>query len=95
MSCAALVPAAVGGHQLRGALFRLILTCSAAPAPQVRAKTFYAGVAGVDVTAVDVPVVGGHAGVTILPLFSQVSPAPHPHPPEQQVRTGILPDRPP
>lgn len=43
----------------------------------VRAKTFYAGVAGVDVTAVDVPVVGGHAGVTILPLFSQAVPAPN------------------
>ena len=27
---------------------------------------------GADVTSVDVPVVGGHAGVTILPLFSQV-----------------------
>ncbi len=38
----------------------------------VRAKTFYAEKAGVDVDKVDVPVVGGHAGVTILPLFSQV-----------------------
>lgn len=25
---------------------------------------------------VDVPVVGGHAGITILPLFSQATPAP-------------------
>ena len=40
--------------------------------PQVRAKTFYAEKAGLDVSKVDVPVVGGHAGVTILPLFSQV-----------------------
>ncbi|XP_010527511.1 PREDICTED: malate dehydrogenase 1, mitochondrial-like, partial [Tarenaya hassleriana] len=39
----------------------------------VRAKTFYAGKAKVPVAEVNVPVVGGHAGVTILPLFSQVS----------------------
>ncbi|VAH62115.1 unnamed protein product [Triticum turgidum subsp. durum] len=38
----------------------------------VRARTFYAGKANVDVNTVDVPVVGGHAGITILPLFSQV-----------------------
>jgi len=42
----------------------------------VRAKTFYADKAGVDVERVDVPVVGGHAGVTILPLFSQAVPSP-------------------
>lgn len=40
---------------------------------QVRAKTFYAEKLGLDVSTVDVPVVGGHAGITILPLFSQVS----------------------
>jgi malate/lactate dehydrogenase len=40
----------------------------------VRAKTFYAAKAGLDVSEVDVPVVGGHAGVTILPLFSQATP---------------------
>ncbi|XP_050370114.1 malate dehydrogenase, mitochondrial [Argentina anserina] len=40
----------------------------------VRAKTFYAGKAGVPVAEVNVPVVGGHAGVTILPLFSQATP---------------------
>jgi hypothetical protein len=40
--------------------------------PQVRAKTFYAEKLGLDVGSVDVPVVGGHAGITILPLFSQV-----------------------
>jgi malate/lactate dehydrogenase len=39
----------------------------------VRAKTFYAAKANLDVADVDVPVVGGHAGVTILPLFSQVT----------------------
>lgn len=41
----------------------------------VRAKTFYAGKANVNVADVNVPVVGGHAGVTILPLFSQATPS--------------------
>ncbi|CAL9755333.1 unnamed protein product [Musa acuminata subsp. burmannicoides] len=41
----------------------------------VRAKTFYAGKAKVPVAGVNVPVVGGHAGITILPLFSQATPA--------------------
>ncbi|EEF39846.1 malate dehydrogenase, putative [Ricinus communis] len=40
----------------------------------VRAKTFYGGKAKVAVAEVDVPVVGGHAGITILPLFSQATP---------------------
>ncbi|XP_073159371.1 malate dehydrogenase, mitochondrial [Henckelia pumila] len=40
----------------------------------VRAKTFYAGKANANVAGVNVPVVGGHAGVTILPLFSQATP---------------------
>lgn len=40
----------------------------------VRAKTFYAEKKGLDVAKVDVPVVGGHAGITILPLFSQAVP---------------------
>ncbi|KAF4363751.1 hypothetical protein CsatB_000169 [Cannabis sativa] len=40
----------------------------------VRARTFYAGKANVPVAGVNVPVVGGHAGVTILPLFSQATP---------------------
>ncbi|KAI5331301.1 hypothetical protein L3X38_021427 [Prunus dulcis] len=39
----------------------------------VRAKTFYAGKANAEASEVDVPVVGGHAGTTILPLFSQVT----------------------
>lgn len=39
----------------------------------VRAKTFLAAKTGKDVADVDVPVVGGHAGVTILPLFSQAT----------------------
>eukprot|EP00262_Sarcandra_glabra_P004396 TRINITY_DN1537_c0_g1_i1.p1 TRINITY_DN1537_c0_g1~~TRINITY_DN1537_c0_g1_i1.p1 ORF type:complete len:273 (-),score=38.91 TRINITY_DN1537_c0_g1_i1:74-892(-) len=40
----------------------------------VRANTFVAEVLGIDPQEVDVPVVGGHAGVTILPLLSQVKP---------------------
>jgi len=40
----------------------------------VRAKTFYAGKAQANVADVNVPVIGGHAGITILPLFSQATP---------------------
>ncbi|MQL96180.1 hypothetical protein Taro_028850 [Colocasia esculenta] len=40
----------------------------------LRAKTFYAGKAGLPAADVNVPVVGGHAGITILPLFSQATP---------------------
>ncbi|KAF8017507.1 hypothetical protein BT93_H2627 [Corymbia citriodora subsp. variegata] len=40
----------------------------------VRANTFVAEVLGLDPREVDFPVVGGHAGVTILPLLSQVKP---------------------
>ncbi|XP_042478576.1 malate dehydrogenase, glyoxysomal-like [Macadamia integrifolia] len=40
----------------------------------VRANTFVAEVLGINPRDVDVPVVGGHAGVTILPLLSQVKP---------------------
>jgi len=38
----------------------------------VRANKFVHELTGVPVEEIDVPVVGGHAGVTILPLFSQV-----------------------
>lgn len=38
----------------------------------VRANTFVAEAKGLAVQDVDVPVVGGHAGVTILPILSQV-----------------------
>ena len=49
--------------------------CSCWPAcQQVRARTFYAEKTGTNVADVDVPVVGGHAGITILPLFSQATP---------------------
>jgi malate dehydrogenase len=40
-----------------------------------RARTFVAEKKGLDVTKVDVPVIGGHAGGTILPLLSQTKPA--------------------
>jgi malate/lactate dehydrogenase len=39
----------------------------------VRARTFYSVLKGLPVREVNVPVVGGHAGITILPLFSQVT----------------------
>jgi len=37
-----------------------------------RANTFVAEAKGLDVNTVDVPVIGGHAGTTILPLLSKV-----------------------
>ena len=37
----------------------------------VRSNTFVAEAKGLDVNDVDIPVVGGHAGITILPLLSQ------------------------
>ncbi len=38
----------------------------------VRANTFVSEARGLDMKDVDVPVIGGHAGATILPLLSQV-----------------------
>ena len=38
----------------------------------LRANTFVAEAIGMAPEAVSVPVIGGHAGVTILPLLSQV-----------------------
>lgn len=40
----------------------------------VRANTFVAEAKGLDLKDVDVPVIGGHAGATILPLLSQATP---------------------
>lgn len=40
----------------------------------INAALLKAEVLGLDPREVDVPVVGGHAGVTILPLLSQVNP---------------------
>jgi len=37
----------------------------------VRANKFVAEITGADPEEVDVPVIGGHAGVTIMPVFSQ------------------------
>lgn len=40
----------------------------------VRANTFIGGLKGLDPTTVNCPVVGGHAGITIIPLISQCQP---------------------
>jgi len=40
----------------------------------VRANTFIAEARGLDVSKVSVPVIGGHSGVTIIPLISQTTP---------------------
>lgn len=41
----------------------------------VRANTFVGELKGLDPTTVNVPVIGGHAGITIIPLISQATPA--------------------
>ncbi len=41
----------------------------------VRANKFVADLKGLKAEEVNVPVIGGHAGITILPLLSQVSPS--------------------
>ncbi len=41
----------------------------------IRSETFVAELKGLDVDQVQVPVIGGHSGVTILPLLSQVEKA--------------------
>jgi len=40
----------------------------------VRSNAFVAEAQGLDVNTVSVPVIGGHAGITIIPLISQCSP---------------------
>jgi len=40
----------------------------------VRANTFIGELKGVDPKDVNVPVIGGHAGITIIPILSQVTP---------------------
>merc|ERR1719359_1383625 len=40
-----------------------------------RARTFVANAKGLDVNKTKVPVVGGHAGTTIVPLLSQTEPS--------------------
>merc|ERR1719215_1994204 len=46
--------------------------CGVTSLDVVRANKFVHEITGVPVECIDVPVVGGHAGKTILPLFSQV-----------------------
>merc|ERR1712110_473757 len=41
----------------------------------VRANTFIAELKGLDPQDVNCPVIGGHAGITILPVISQCTPA--------------------
>ena len=41
----------------------------------VRANTFVSQAKGTDLAATAVPVIGGHAGITILPLLSQAEPS--------------------
>lgn len=41
----------------------------------VRANAFVAELKGLDVATVNIPVVGGHAGITIVPLLSQATPS--------------------
>merc|ERR1712121_343113 len=41
----------------------------------VRANSFVAELKGLDPATVNVPVIGGHAGITIIPLISQATPA--------------------
>ncbi|KAK3282461.1 hypothetical protein CYMTET_9805 [Cymbomonas tetramitiformis] len=41
----------------------------------LRARTFVAEAIGVPPGSVDLPVIGGHAGITILPLLSQATPS--------------------
>jgi len=41
----------------------------------VRANTFVGELKSLDPTTVNIPVIGGHAGITIIPLISQASPS--------------------
>lgn len=41
----------------------------------VRSNTFVAEMKGLDVSATNVPVIGGHSGITIIPLLSQTAPS--------------------
>ena len=52
----------------------------------VRAHTFVAEAAGVDVNSLNIPVIGGHAGASILPLLSQSTPSVKDKLSQEQVR---------
>lgn len=41
----------------------------------VRSNTFVAEAKGLDVSKVNVPVIGGHSGITIIPVISQATPS--------------------
>jgi malate dehydrogenase len=53
----------------------------------VRANTFMAEAMGQDPADVNVPVIGGHSGITIIPLTSQCQPEVHLSPPELIIMT--------
>merc|ERR1719146_615017 len=79
------VPAMAEYYKSKGLDVRKI--CGVTTLDVVRANKFVSEVTGADVTKVDVPVIGGHAGVTILPLFSQMTGTP-PLPAEQKKTVG-------
>merc|ERR1719382_1603164 len=49
--------------------------CGDSPRALVRSNEFIGALKGLDPASVNCPVVGGHAGATIMPLLSQCSPA--------------------
>ena len=51
----------------------------------VRAQTFLAEATGLDVSTLKIPVVGGHAGASILPLLSQSTPPVKEHLTDEQI----------
>jgi len=51
----------------------------------VRAQTFLADATGLDVASLKIPVIGGHAGASILPVLSQSTPPVKPHLSEEQI----------
>mmetsp|Transcript_28016 Transcript_28016/g.67291 ORF Transcript_28016/g.67291 Transcript_28016/m.67291 type:complete len:347 (+) Transcript_28016:55-1095(+) len=67
-----IVPAMCEFYKKKGLLPRRIVGITTLDV--VRANKFVAERTGTHVADVDVPVIGGHAGITILPLFSQVPP---------------------
>merc|ERR1711993_92898 len=58
----------------------------------VRANTFIAELKGLDPADVNCPVVGGHAGITIMPLISQCTPAVELPPDELKALTERIQD---
>nr|AAG17699.1 mitochondrial malate dehydrogenase precursor [Nucella lapillus] len=54
----------------------------------VRSNTFIAEAKGLDVSKTNVPVIGGHSGITIIPLISQCTP-PVSFPPEERVKLSM------